>query len=109
MIEAGIPHQLCHFHYLREAATPLFAADRQAKKEVKKRVRDIRAIERAVEDREDAAATLVRGYAAALRSALTDDRVPALEAPGLRLHERLTKIVASVQRLEEKGANQENW
>jgi mutator family transposase len=103
-----IPHQLCHFHYLREAATPLFAADRHAKKELKKRVRGIRAIERAVEDREDAAATLVRGYAVAVRSALTDDGVPPLDAPGLRLHERLTKIVASVQRVEEKGANQEN-
>jgi Transposase, Mutator family len=103
-----IPHQLCHFHYFREAATPVFAADRHAKKELKKRVRDIRAIERAVEDRDDAAATLVRGYAVAVRSALADDGVAPLDAPGLRLYERLSKIVASVQRLEEKGADQEN-
>jgi hypothetical protein len=99
-----IPHQLCHFHYLREAATPVFAADRHAKKELKKRVRGIRAIERALEDREDAAAALVRGYAVAVRSALGDDGVAPLDAPGLRLHERLSKIVVSVQRVEEKGA-----
>ena len=33
----GVPHQLCHFHYLREAARPIFEADRHAKKELKKR------------------------------------------------------------------------
>jgi hypothetical protein len=103
-----IPHQLCHFHYLREAASPVFAADRHAKKELKKRVRGIRPLERSVDDRDDAAAALVRGYAVAVRSALTDDGVPPLDAPGLRLHQRLTKIVASVQRVEEKGADRQN-
>src|SRR3972149_1942464 len=33
------PHQLCHFHYLREAAHPVYEADRHAKKELKKRER----------------------------------------------------------------------
>ena len=42
----GVPHQLCHFHYLREAAKPISEADRHAKKELKKRVRGIRPIER---------------------------------------------------------------
>jgi hypothetical protein len=32
-----VPHQLCHFHYLREAAKPIYEADRHAKKELKKR------------------------------------------------------------------------
>lgn len=31
-----VPHQLCHFHYLREAAKPPYEADRHAKKELKK-------------------------------------------------------------------------
>src|SRR5258705_538719 len=43
---SGVPHQLCHFHYLREAAKPIYEADRHAKKELKKRVRGIRPIER---------------------------------------------------------------
>src|SRR5436189_466700 len=34
----GIPHQLCQFHYLREAARPIYEADRHAKKELEKRV-----------------------------------------------------------------------
>ena len=30
----GVPHQLCQFHYLREAALPILEADRHAKKEL---------------------------------------------------------------------------
>src|SRR3954454_20550795 len=41
----GVPNQLCHFHYLREAAKPIYEADRHAKKELKKRVRGVRPIE----------------------------------------------------------------
>ncbi len=93
---------------MREAATPVFEADRNAKKELKKRLRGIRPLERAVEERDDPAAEIVRGYAVALRSALTDDGPPPLDAPGLRLHERLSQIQASLQRVEEKGANQPN-
>jgi hypothetical protein len=68
-----VPHQLCHFHYLREAALPIFEADRHAKKELKKMVRGVRPIERKVEGRSDAEAQIVQGYCAAVRSALTDD------------------------------------
>jgi hypothetical protein len=98
-----IPHQLCQFHYLREAALPIFEADRHAKKELKKRVRGIRPIERAVEGRDDPEAEAVRGYCAAVRSALTDDGRPPLAASGLRLHARLEAIAGSLHRVEERG------
>lgn len=100
----GVPHQLCQFHYLREAATPLFEADRHAKKELKKRVRGIRPLERSVEGKYDEEAELVRGYAVAVRSALSDDGQAPLDTPGLRLHERLSQVNESLQRVEEKGA-----
>ena len=58
----GVPHQLCQFHYLREAAHPIFEADRHAKKELKKRIRGVRPIERAVEDRDDAEARGLEGF-----------------------------------------------
>lgn len=45
----GVPHQLCQFHYLRDAALPIYEADRHAKKELKKRVRGVRPIERQLE------------------------------------------------------------
>jgi hypothetical protein len=98
---AGVPHQLCHFHYLRQAARPIDEADRHAKKELKKRVRGVRAIERTAEaeEEEDAEAALVRGYCAAVRAALTDDGLPALATPGLTLHERLERIAASLDRV----------
>jgi Transposase, Mutator family len=93
------PHQLCHFHYLREAARPIHEADRHAKKELKKRVRGVRPIERAAEDVDDAEAEVVRGYCAAVRAAMTDDGLPPLAALGLKLHERLRRIAESLDRL----------
>src|SRR3954468_16273784 len=96
----GVPHQLCHFHYLREAAKPISEADRHAKKELKKRVRGIRPIERQAEKGEDKEeAELVRDYCAAVRSALTDDGLPPLAAAGLKLHDRLSRIAASLDRV----------
>jgi Transposase, Mutator family len=101
-----IPHQLCHFHYLREAAKPIYEADRHAKKELKKQVRGVRPIERAVEKRNDDEAAIIRRYCSAVRSALTDDGHPPLSASGLKLHERLTLIVASLERVAKKGVCQ---
>jgi hypothetical protein len=98
----GVPHQLCQFHYLREAARPIYEADRHAKKELKKRVRGIRPIEREMEGRTDDPAQTVRGYCSAVRSALTDDGRPPLEASGLKLRQRLTAINASLDKVEEK-------
>lgn len=99
-----VPHQLCHFHYLREASKPVYEADRHAKKELKKHIRGVRPLERAVEERDDAEAEAIHGYCLAVRSALTDDGRPPLEAPGLKLHERMTAIAASLARVSEKGA-----
>ncbi len=106
-VQAALPdvaHQLCHFHYLREAAKPVYEADRHAKKELKKHLRGVRPIERAVEQRNDAEAEAIRGYCLAVRSALTDDGRPPLETPGLKLNARIAAIVASLTRVSEKGA-----
>jgi hypothetical protein len=98
----GVPHQLCQFHYLREAARPIYEADRHAKKELKKRVRGVRPIEREVQGRSDPEAEVIRCYCDAVRSALTDDGRPPLEASGLKLHGRISGIQASLQRVAEK-------
>jgi hypothetical protein len=99
----GVPHQLCQFHYLREAARPLYEADRNAKKELKKKVRVVRGIERRTEGRSDAEADVIRGYCSAVRSALTDDGRPPLEASGLKLRARLNDIASRLGRAGEKG------
>jgi len=98
-----IPHQLCHFHYLREAAKPIYEADRHAKKELKKYVRGVRPIERQLDSHTEPAAGVIRGYCSAVRSALTDDGRPPLVASGLKLHDRLTAISQSLDRLDKKG------
>jgi hypothetical protein len=104
----GVPHQLCQFHSLREAARPIFEADRHAKKELKQRVRGVRPIEREVEGRHEAEAEaeVVRGYCLAIRSALTDDGRPPLAASGLKLHRRLEAIAASLDRVTREPAGE---
>jgi transposase-like protein len=105
-VRAALPdvaHQLCQFHYLREAAHPIFEADRHAKKELKKQVRGVRPIERAMEGRKDPQAEATRGYCAAVRSAITDDGRPPLAASGLKLKDRLTAVAASLHRVAKKG------
>ena len=98
-----VPHQLCQFHYLREAGRPVWEADRHAQKELRKRVRGIRPIERAVEDRTDPEAEVIRGYCAAVRGALSDGGHPPLDPGGLHLQQRLAAITASLDRATAKG------
>ena len=99
----GVPHQLCQFHFLREAALPIFEADRHAKTVLKTQVRGVRPIERSVEGASDPQAAVVQGYCAAVRSAITDDGQAPLAASGLKLKARLEKVAASLERVAEKG------
>jgi hypothetical protein len=98
----GVPHQLCQFHYLREAARPIYEADRHAKKELKKTVRGVREIEQQLEGQDGALAEVVQGYCAAVRGALTSEGRPPLDANGLILEQRLSAVCASLGRAAEK-------
>ena len=104
-----VPHQLCQFHYLREATKPIAEADRHAKTELQKQVRGVRPLERALEGRTDPEATAIHGYCLAVRSAITDDSRPPLSAPGLRLQDRLQGIVDSIDRVAEKRGFPSRW
>lgn len=99
----GAPHQLCQFHYLREASRPIWEADRHAQTALRQRVRGVRVIERQVQDRTDPEAEVIRGYCAAVRGALSETGHPPLEAGGLQLQQRLTLIEASLKRRASKG------
>jgi hypothetical protein len=105
-VEVALPeiaHGLCHFHYLKEAAKVIYEADRHAKKELKKRVRGIRKIERSVNGHDEKVVQLINGYCLAVRGSLTSDGRPPLDASGLKLQERLTLIEQSLERLNKKG------
>jgi hypothetical protein len=105
----GVPHQRCQFHGLRDASQGVYEADRHAKKELKKQVRGIRPIERGVEDQADEQSQVTIGYCAAVRSALTDDGHGPLDAPGLKLRERLDAIASSLGRMAEKRGFPRNF
>jgi hypothetical protein len=102
----GVPHQLCQFHYLREAGRLIFEAGPKghphAKTQLKKCVRGIRPLERKLEGKTDLDSQATQGYCLAVRSALTDDGRPPLAAPGLKLADRLQAIAESLQRVAEK-------
>ncbi len=97
------PHQLCHYHYYKEAFKPLIEADRHAKKELKKLVRGVRPIERSVSSEQEPIAEVVKGYCLAVRSALTDEGHPPLDPPGVKLRQRLTKIDSSLEGVKKRG------
>lgn len=94
----GVPHQLCHFHYLRAAALPICEADRKLKKELKQKVRGVREIERKVSAPQTQAARVVQDYCLALRTVLRADGKYPLEPAGLTLWERLQQLKASLER-----------
>lgn len=104
-----IPHGLCHFHYLREAAKPIYEADRHSKKVLKKGIRGIRAIERSVQNDDLPLSKIIQGYCLAVRSAITDDGRPPLCASGLKLRERLTKISQSINKMSKKGCYRHHY
>jgi len=104
-----VAHGLCHFHYLREAAKGIYDADRHAKKELKKRVRGVRALERSVTNLEHPVNEIVQGYCQAVRSALTDDGRAPLDASGIQLQQRLSAIEQSLERVEKGGTCPSHW
>jgi hypothetical protein len=61
-----VPHQLCQFHSLREVPLPGFEAGRHANEGLKKQVRSVRPIKRAVEARDDAQADAGLGCSTAM-------------------------------------------
>jgi hypothetical protein len=97
-----VPHQLCQFHYLKDAIKPLYEADRNAKTQLKKHLRGVRPIERALEEQSTPENEAIRGYCLAVRAALTDDGRSPLQPSGLKLHDRVTLVSDSIARVQEK-------
>jgi hypothetical protein len=114
----NIPHQICQFHYLREASRPMYELDRGLRKQIRKAiqqpVRDVRAqIERQIrklEEDEKATAPSVADlqvlddYALAIQTALNLDGQQPFHYASLAVDDALTEIAASLERLEKGGA-----
>ena len=93
----GVPHQLCHFHFLRNIARPISEMDRALKVDLKKKVRGIKSIERNATCKTDKKSQLILQYCKAIRFALQDDGCYPLEPGGLKLYRRLRAIQQSLQ------------
>lgn len=121
-----VPHRYCDNHFLRDLAKPVLAADSHAKVQMRKKVRGLRTIERAVlrqssqppegilTDAGEAEGTMteadpspspidpggpvVLDYCAAVRGILNDDQGGPLHPPGLRMAEALEEVQESLRR-----------
>jgi hypothetical protein len=95
----GVPHQVCQYHYLRDMAQPVADADRHLKKEIKKRVRGIKAVEDSAERLgQTAEARIALDYCQAIRVVMRHDGKYPLDPAGLELYSKLEKIAASIER-----------
>lgn len=93
-----VPHQLCHFHFLRNIAKPISEMDRALKVDLKKKVRGIKPIERKVQLESSHKTKIILQYCQAIQYALQDEGDYPLKPGGLRLFRRLRKIKQSIQR-----------
>ncbi len=91
------------FISLLDAIKPFYEADRHAKTLLKKQLRGVRPIERALEERSTPQNDAIRDYCLAVRASLTDDGRSPLEASGLRLYDRLMQVSDSIARVQEKN------
>jgi hypothetical protein len=106
-----VPHQVCQFHALRDAAQPAFEADKQVKTAMRKQLQPkVRALRKQLKrDIPQASADEARQlsvldeYAAGVLSALNRDGLAPLDFAAVHTAEDLDEVEASLQRLEKKG------
>lgn len=117
-----IPHQVCQFHYLREASRPMYDVDRKLRKQIRKALQqDVRTVRRQLEaqgaklDRTDAddqrtvaQLQILDDYALATQTALNLDALQPLQYASPAVDDALTAIATSLGGLE-KGALEMPW
>jgi hypothetical protein len=95
-----VPHQICHYHFLKDLAQPLCEVDRNFKKQLKHQIRQFQPIIRlATAQSEVPEAEIVQGYGLAIRQVLQQDGIYPLEPSGVQLFRNLQAISNSVARV----------
>lgn len=127
------PHRYCGNHFLRDLAKPMLELDSRAKVQMRRKIRGLRAIERAVlklrvavraeqdHEQERLPAVLVSAtnsleivldYCAAVRGILNDSQGGPLRPPGVRMSQALGEVEQSLRRnirLKKRGARNRCW
>ena len=106
-----VPHQVCQFHALRDAAQPAFDADKQVKTAMRKQLQPkVRALRKQLKrDIPQASAdeakqlSVLDEYAAGVLCALNRDGIAPLDFAAVQTAEDLDEVEASLQRLSKKG------
>ncbi|CAA9369566.1 MAG: Transposase [uncultured Chloroflexia bacterium] len=113
----NVPHQLCQFHYLREASRPSYDLDRGLRKQIRKAIQQS---VRATRDQLERQATarvetdpaeaeqlaVLSDYALSIQTALNLDGQQPFKYASLAVDDALTDIAASLEELEKKGAHE---
>ena len=105
----GVPHQLCQYHALREAAEPLWEADRHLLVEVKKELRPLRDVDERTRrpgapEPTDPASAVVLDTVLALRQTVRERGKLPLDFAGLRALDALADLGQTLDRcLRKKG------
>ena len=111
-----VPHQLCQFHYLREASRPIYEVDRGLRKQIRKAIQQpVRATRDQLERQTAALAELepaeaeqlavLSDYALAVQTALNLDGQQPFKYASLAVDDALTDVAASLEELEKRGAH----
>jgi hypothetical protein len=109
-----VPHRYCVNHFLRDLAKPVLEADSHTKVQMRKKVRGLRSIEKAVLDQRrplsddpqvvpppqlpEGVGEVVLDYCGAVRGILNNDQGGPLNPPGLRMAEALGEVRQSLGR-----------
>ena len=84
---------------MKDMAPPVCDADRHGKKELNKKIRGIRALERQAENSSSQEAQVVADYGLAMRTVRRDEGTYPLEPAGVQLYQQLQLMAASVERV----------
>ena len=97
----GVPHQLCQYHALREAAEPLWEADRHLLVQAKKELRGLREVEERVRQRGDPEGpveAVVLDTVLARRQAVRERGTLPFDFAGLRVPDNLEALAETLDR-----------
>jgi hypothetical protein len=99
----NVPHQLCQYHALREAAEPLWEVDRHLLVEAKKELRGLREVEERIRrptepEPTDPAAMVVLDTVLALRQTVRERGLLPFDFAGLRVLEALDELGETLDR-----------
>jgi hypothetical protein len=106
-----VPHQVCQFHALRDAAQPAVEADKKVKTAMRKHLQPkVRALRKQLkrdisgESRDPATQlSVLDEYASGVLTALNRDGIAPLDFAAVQIAEDLDEVEASLQRLSKKG------